>query len=386
MASFSIDESVAPGFVVKIKVIGVGGGGGNMIDYIIREEMNQSEGMDQVEFLSANTDAQALSKSKAYNKIQLGERRSAGLGAGAKPEVGRESAEESYDQITKVLDGANLVFIAAGFGGGTGTGAAPIIARAAKEIGALTIGVVTTPFKHEMQKRMRVALDGIKELRKECDSVIVIPNEKLRSLSSGLGIKDGFKIVDSVLANGVSGMCGLLLQSGESDINVDFNDIRTAMSFRGTSLLGLGQASGENAAQEAVKNAIQSPLLEDIDIKGAKAIVINFKMNPNHLGDDVYTALDYISEIVGDSGDTEVFWGTFTDNKIQEDLVEVTIIATGINDKEEEKIEAKPEPKQVQKTGTDDLFGSYMNYQPNNVKMANFDDLDMPAIKRRMKD
>lgn len=384
--NFTIEEARNSTFDVKIKVIGVGGGGGNMIDHIVRQGITELNGLEEVELLSANTDAQALAHSKANTIIQLGERTSAGLGAGAKPEVGKKSAEESYEEIKKHLDGANLVFISAGFGGGTGTGAAPIIARAAKEINALTIAVVTTPFKIEMKKRMNVALEGLKELRKECDSIIIIPNEKLRGIApKGIGVKDAFKIVDEVLADAVSGMCAVILKSGESDINVDFNDVRTAMGYRGSSLLGMGKAAGDGSAQEAVKNAIQSPLLADIDIKGAKAIIANFKMHPNHPFDDVQEALDYITDIVGDDGDTDVFWGTWTDSKMEEDFTEVTIIATGLGSKEE-KIDPKPQAqKPVFKTGTDDLFSEY--YTPSSKKIDTKEiDFEQPAISRLKQD
>ena len=210
---FTIEEAKRSAFEAKIKVIGVGGGGGNMIDHIVRE--GAIEELENLELISANTDAQALLNSKAHTTIQLGERTSGGLGAGARPEMGKKSAEESYEEITKVLDGANLVFISAGFGGGTGTGAAPVIAKAAKEVGAFTIAIVTTPFKIEMKKRMNTALEGLKELRKECDSIIVIPNEKLRSVAmKGAGIKDAFKIVDEVLSDAVGGMCAVILKSG----------------------------------------------------------------------------------------------------------------------------------------------------------------------------
>ena len=381
---FTIEEAKRSAFEAKIKVIGVGGGGGNMIDHIVRE--GAIEELENLELISANTDAQALINSKAHTTIQLGERTSGGLGAGARPEMGKKSAEESYEEITKVLDGANLVFISAGFGGGTGTGAAPVIAKAAKEVGAFTIAIVTTPFKIEMKKRMNTALEGLKELRKECDSIIVIPNEKLRSVAmKGAGIKDAFKIVDEVLSDAVSGMCAVILKSGESDINIDFNDVKTAMSHRGSSLLCMGKASGEGSAQEAVKNATQSPLLDDIELKGARGLIANCKMHPSHPFDDVYEAMEFLNGLIGDDGeDPDVFFGTWTDSKMPEDAVEVTIIATGLDGKEE-KLD-KPEPQKLQKTGTDDLFSSFYSTSPSRKVDLDKVDLDQPAYIRRQQD
>lgn len=387
MSGFSIEEkgNIAS-FGAKIKVVGVGGGGGNMINHIVREGINKLEGMENVEFYAANTDAQALQKSLADDVIQLGEHKTRGLGAGQKPEVGMEAAKESFNQIKTMLEGSDIVFIAAGFGGGTGTGAAPVIVQAAKEVDALTVAIVTTPFKFELAKRMKLACEGLEELRKECDSIIVIPNEKLRGITGKkIGFKDNFKIVDAVLADAVSGMCNVILKNGEGDINLDFNDVKTAMSHRGRSLFGTGRAQGENSAQEALKSAIQSPLLEDVDIKGAKGMLVNFHFHPDHEGDDIYSAMDLVQEMLGHDESIDMFFGTLTDESMPEDTVEVTLIATGISDIEEEKIDdPKPEPKPAQRTGTDDLFADY--YGPSKpMRDPKVDDLDSPAlVVRRM--
>lgn len=391
MSAFSIEEGNTIAFDVKIKVIGVGGGGGNAINHIIREGINKLSGMDRVDLLAANTDAQALIKSQAYTTLQLGEKRTKGLGAGMRPEVGRESAEESYEQIKAMLDDAKIVFIASGFGGGTGTGAAPIVARAAKDIGALTIAVVTTPFHSEGKRRMRLAQEGIVELKKECDSIVIIPNEKLLAIAGkNVGFKDSFKIVDAVLANAVSGMSSVILESGDGDINVDFADVCTAMSHRGLSLLGVGQATGEDSAQEAIKCAIQSPLLDNIDIKGAKGVLANFRFHPAHPQGDIHEAMGLLRDTVDDDGEVDIFFGTITDENMQVDLVEVTVIATGFADKEEEKIDPTPQqikPIPTQKTGTDDLFADfYHKPAPRPNIRPNSDDLDAPSFKRFMLD
>ncbi|EAI8101461.1 cell division protein FtsZ, partial [Campylobacter coli] len=231
----------------KIKVIGCGGGGGNMINHMVKM------GLNDLDLIAANTDAQAISNSLAKTKIQLGEKKTKGLGAGMLPEVGAESARESFEEIKASLSQSDIVFIASGFGGGTGTGATPVIAQAAKEIGALTVSVVTMPFAFEGKQRKKLAENGLLELKKESDSILVIQNEKLLSIiDKKAGIKDAFKLVDDILARAVKGMVSILLDNG--DINVDFADVRTIMSHRGLALMGVGSASGENAIEEALSN------------------------------------------------------------------------------------------------------------------------------------
>lgn len=262
----------------RIKVIGVGGGGSNMISHLIAGGSHED-----IELAIANTDAQALNASPAPIKIQLGARLTKGLGAGMQPETGRNAAIESFEDIKALLSGTDIVFISAGLGGGTGTGAAPIIAQAAKEAGALTISIVTKPFKFEGSKRSKLAEQGLAELKKESDSIVVIPNDKLLSIvDKNLGIKESFKIVDDVLARAVNGMSGIILNHGENDINVDFADVRTVMSHRGLALMGIGESSGNNAAYEAIKNAIESPLFDNMSINGAMGVLVHFYIHPDY--------------------------------------------------------------------------------------------------------
>ncbi len=315
----------------KIKVIGVGGGGGNMVNHMI------SEGVGDIELIVANTDAQALGNSNASKKIQLGERETKGLGAGMKPEVGKNSALESFNDIKDALEGSDMVFIASGFGGGTGTGAAPIVAQAAKEIGALTISVVTKPFGFEGRKRARLADIGIEELRKESDSIVVIPNDKLLSIvDKDLGVKDSFKLVDNILSRAVSGMSAVVLSSGDNDINVDFADIQTIMSHKGMAILGVGESEGDESAVEAVKNAIESPLLDNLSINGAMGVLVHFNIHPNFPLTQVQNAMD----IIYDSADEEadVIFGTTTNDEMQEHQVKITIVATGFAQEGEKTI------------------------------------------------
>jgi len=306
----------------RIKVIGVGGGGGNMINHMSK---SNTSGID---LIVANTDAQVLEKSLADVKLQLGVKLTKGLGAGMKPEVGRESALESYEDIKNVLSGADIVFVATGLGGGTGTGAAPIVAQAAREIGALTIAVVTKPFKMEGRKRSKLADHGLSELKKESDSIVVIPNEKLLSLvDKNLGIKDSFKMVDEVLSRAVSGTSGIILSSGEDDINVDFADLQTVMSHRGLALMGVGEAQGDRSAFDAVKKAIDSPLLDNVTIDGAMGVLVHFHINPAY----PLTAINEAMEIAYESADedADVIFGTTTDEDMDVNSVRITIVATG---------------------------------------------------------
>ena len=324
MKCFSVEENSSV-YGAKMKVIGVGGGGGNMINHMIREGFVY----DKVELIVANTDAQALDKSEAKTRIQLGETKVKGLGAGGKPEVGKESAEESYDEIKNQLDYADIVFIGSGFGGGTGTGAAPVVARAAKENKSLTIGIVTTPFAFEGLKRMKQAKAGIEELKKECDSIIVIPNEKLLSLVNPkeAGIKDCFKLVDNVLMRAVNGMVSVIMNSGKSDVNVDFADVKTVMSHRGIAIMGVGVSEGDEAVNEALKDALQSPLLDDISIDGAMGVLVHFRINTKCSLLEISKAMTMVQAAASDEAD--IIFGTTTDESIENNRVEVTLIATG---------------------------------------------------------
>ena len=306
----------------QIKVIGVGGGGGNMINHMI------SKGVGEIELIAANTDAQALETSMATTKIQLGERKTRGLGAGMKPDVGKNAALESFEDIKESLEGADIVFISTGMGGGTGTGATPIVAQAAKEVGALTVSVVTKPFSFEGRKRTKLADMGIEELKKESDSIVVIPNDKLLSIvDKNLGIKESFKLVDDILARAVGGMSAVVLSHGASDINLDFADVKTVMSHQGMAILGVGEADGDEAAVEAIKNAIESPLLDNLSINGAMGVLVHFHINPNFPLTQIQAAMDIIYDSADE--DADVIFGTTTNESFGEHEVKITIVATG---------------------------------------------------------
>ncbi len=328
---FSIEEVLQEELNgAKIKVIGVGGGGGNMVNHMIKN------GVQGIEMIVANTDAQVLEKSLCENRIQLGTKLTKGLGAGMVPEIGRESALENADELRKYLDGADIVFIAAGLGGGTGTGASPVIAQIAKEIGALTISVVTKPFSFEGGKRERLARQGLDELKKESDSIVVIPNDKLLSIvDNNLGLKESFKIVDEVLARAVIGTSGIILSSGDNDINLDFADLRTVMSHKGLALMGMGQADGDKSAYEAIRNAIESPLLDDVSIKGAMGVLVHFNLHPNYPLKEITNAMEVVRENA--DPDASVIMGTTTDSSLPDTFVKITLIATGFERYEEDR-------------------------------------------------
>ena len=329
MNGFTIEENKGV-YGAKMKVIGVGGGGGNMINHMIRE------GYDRIDLLVANTDSQALENSLAKTKILLGEKTAKTLGAGMDPTVGKDSAEESFDILKDALEYSDIVFVASGLGGGTGTGASPVVARAAKENKALTIGVVTTPFKFEGKKRASLAQTGINELKKVCDSILVIPNQKLLSLiDKKAGIKESFKMVDDVLARAVGGMSSIILDSGDSDINLDFADVKKIMSHRGLALMGVGASEGEDAPKEAIQDAIQSPLLDDMSINGAMGVLIHFKIHPDCSLLEISEAVSLVEEAAHDNAD--IIFGTTTDASIENNRVEVTLIATGFEETSEKK-------------------------------------------------
>lgn len=311
--------------LAKIKVFGVGGGGGNAVQHMI------TEGLENVDFICANTDAQALNKSTAENKIQLGPQLTKGLGAGARPEIGQKAAEESKAEIEQYLEHADMIFVTAGMGGGTGTGAAPIIAKLAKERGILTVGVVTTPFTAYEGRRVAAAEKGIEELRKYVDSLITVPNDRLRSIApKKMPAKDVLLKANSVLLSAVRGVTDVIMKPGF--INLDFADIKTAMSQQGTALMGEGTASGPDRALEAVKQAVCSPLLEDIDITSAKALLLN--VTAAELGFDEFEEVnEFIKNIMVASGNenAEIFIGLVDDLAMGDDL-RVTVIATGISE------------------------------------------------------
>ena len=379
MSNFTVEENKSI-YGAKIKVVGVGGGGGNMVNHIIRVNPNLN-----IDLIVANTDAKALENSLAHTKIQLGEKTTKGLGAGMRPEVGKAAAEESYDEVKSALETSDIVFIGTGLGGGTGTGAAPVVAQAAKDIGALTVAVVTMPFMFEGKKRRKLADCGLEELRIESDSIVVIPNDKLLTLiDKNAGIKESFEMVDEVLARAVNGMSTIVLDSGKSDINLDFADVRTIMSHRGLALMGVGEANGEDAAQEAIKNAIQSPLLDNMTINGAFGILVHFRISPSCPLTDIYNAMSIIHEAADE--DAEIIFGTTTDDKIEDNKVEVTIIATGFQGSQQEV--EKNEDAQV--SNTNDIIKKERILRLKKVS-GGFDEdymaqLDVPSFMRHQMD
>lgn len=321
MEPFLVEEACSVNGA-RIVAVGVGGGGGNMIGHMIKE------GVTGIEMIMINTDAQALKETIGASTIQIGVKLTKGLGAGMKPEIGKESALENYDEIKKALEGADIVFISAGLGGGTGTGAAPVIAKIAKEVDALTVSIVTKPFMFEAPKRQKLAKEGLEELKNESDSIVVIPNDKLLSIiDRKLGIKDSFKIVDGVLAQAVSGTAGVILSTGSNDINLDFADLKTVMSHKGMALMGVGEHEGENAAYEAIKAAIESPLLDNVSINGAMGVLVHFHMHPNFPMLETSEAMIVVQESAHE--DADVIFGTSTDDSLPENYVKITIIATG---------------------------------------------------------
>ena len=304
----------------RISVIGVGGAGGNAIANMIEAEV---QGVD---FLVANTDAQALNHSPAERRIQLGLRITQGLGAGSRPEIGRAAAEETHEQIEKALEGAHMCFIAAGMGGGTGTGAAPVIAKAARDRGILTVGVVTKPFSFEGSRRMRSADAGIEELQKHVDTLIVIPNQNLFLIANpNTTFKEAFKMADEVLQQGVRGITDLMVMPGL--INLDFADVRSVMGEMGKAMMGTGEAAGDNRAIEAAEKAIANPLLDGVSMKGAKGVIVSITGGEDMRLMEVDEAANHIRELV--DPDANIIWGSAFNNNL-EGKIRVSVVATGI--------------------------------------------------------
>jgi len=304
----------------RISVIGVGGAGGNAIANMIRSDVQG------VQFLVANTDAQALNASEADARIQLGLKITQGLGAGSRPEIGRAAAEETLDEIERALDGAHMCFIAAGMGGGTGTGAAPVIAKAARDKGILTVGVVTKPFAFEGTRRTRAADSGIEELQKHVDTLIVIPNQNLfRLATSETTFKEAFEMADEVLQQGVRGITDLMVMPGL--INLDFADVRSVMGEMGKAMMGTGEASGDNRAIEAAEKAISNPLLDGVSMKGAKGVIISITGGEDMRLMEVDEAASHIKELV--DPDANIIWGSAFNNDLG-GKIRVSVVATGI--------------------------------------------------------
>jgi cell division protein FtsZ len=316
VVTFSIVDNESQ---AKMRVVGVGGAGGNAVNRMIEA------GLGGVEFLAVNTDAQVLELSQANRKIQIGTNLTRGLGAGADPDVGRRAIEESRDQMAEELAGSDMVFVTAGMGGGTGTGAAPMVAEIAKEAGALTVGIVTKPFAMEGQQKMRNADAGIDALKEAVDTLIVIPNQRLLAVSSKeTTLKDAFRTADDVLHQATRGISDLITIPGE--VNLDFNDVRTVMLQGGDALMGTGGSVGENRAVEAAAKAIKSPLLEDVSITGAKGVLVNISAGSDLKLFEVNDAVTVITEAAGP--DAHVIWGTVLDDTLGDEL-RVTVIATG---------------------------------------------------------
>ena len=316
-------NEILPSQNAKIEVIGVGGGGSNAVNRMIDSDL------EGVSFRVLNTDAQALLQSSANQRVQLGQNLTRGLGAGGNPSIGQKAAEESREELQQSLDGADLVFIAAGMGGGTGTGAAPVVAEIAKQTGALTVGIVTKPFSFEGKRRMRQAEEGIARLAENVDTLIVIPNDRLKDIISGAPLKEAFKNADDVLRMGVKGISDIITCPGE--VNVDFADIRSVMTEAGTALLGIGISSGRSRALEAAQAAISCPLLEAGRINGAKGCVINIAGGRDMTLEDVNSASEVISDLV--DPEANIIVGTAIDDSMEGEI-QVTVIATGFDTKE----------------------------------------------------
>ena len=413
MTQVATKESPRQGGAI-IKVIGVGGGGGNAVKNMIDSDIKG------VNFICANTDLQALNKTDVSEKIQLGEKLTKGLGAGADPNVGREAAVESVNAIREAIGDADMVFVTAGMGGGTGTGAAPVVAQAAKEMGALTVGVVTKPFSWEGPKRMRAAESGLDDFRQHVDCLIVIPNDRLLVYASkNAPFSEMLKHANDVLRDAVKGISEVITGSGA--INLDFADVKTTMAETGLALMGTGRATGENRAREAAERAIRSPLLEDVHLDTAKAVLYNITSSMNVTGEEIQEIGNIIHDAVPE--DAKINFGVVFDDKIGEDI-QVTVIATGISEHEDVDNSFDPAPakimdfpnksqtqpssgvitsqpsrgtrNRVQKVNSNnDLQGSLLNPQPPTVNSPNSHhnsssawvnpNSDLPAYVRKKK-
>ena len=369
-----------------IKVVGVGGGGGNAVEHMVEQNL------DGVDFICANTDAQALKNSSARTTIQIGTNITKGLGAGANPEIGREAALEDRERIQELLEGADMVFITAGMGGGTGTGGAPIVAQVAREMGILTVAVVTRPFSFEGKKRTDIAADGIDELKSYVDSLITIPNEKLLSvLGKNVSLLDAFKAGNDVLLGAVQGIAELITRPGL--INVDFADVRTVMSEMGMAMMGSGKATGENRAREAAEAAIASPLLEDVNLSGARGILVNVTAGMDMSIGEFEEVGNTVKEFASDNATVVV--GTVIDPEMSGEL-RVTVVATGLGQEKAGMKAEQPLKVVVDKTSNGDVdYGQLDKPTVIRNKVAGdrysetesgMDYLDIPAFLRRQAD
>ncbi len=370
--AFELDHEQEP--VARIKVVGAGGAGGNAIRRMI------DSGLSRVEFIAVNTDEQVLHKSSATTQICVGSTVTRGLGAGGRPEIGRQAVEEDRERVASALAGADMVFITAGMGGGTGTGSSPIIAELAREIGALTVGVVTTPFLFEGRKRISRAQDGLRELRENVDTLIVISNQRLLQVLPGkTPINEAFREADNVLRQAVQGITDIILVPGL--VNLDFADVRTVMSHRGNATMGTGIGTGNDRARRAAQEAISSPLLEDVSIGGAKGVLVNISAGPALSQDDISEVMEVINGAAGDESDT--YFGVVLDDTMPEDEIRITLIATGFENGSVDDVEtpvAKPDtrqPKQEQSIRQSD--------RPASPPVSRIGDItSIPAFQRRV--
>ena len=352
---------------VRIKVIGVGGAGCNAVNTMI------TSGLARVDFIAANTDLQALDRSRAAYKVQLGPERTRGLGAGAKPEIGKESALESKDQIRECLEGADMVFVTAGMGGGTGTGAAPIVASIARELGILTVGVVTKPFSYEGHRRMTHADEGIRDLRRHVDTLLIIPNQRLLGIvDKATPLLEAFKVADDVLRQAIQGIADVITTTGH--VNVDFADVRTVMSHTGRAVMGMGVSRGTNRAIEAAQKAICSPLLEEGSVEGARGVLLNITGGPNMSLHEIEEAASIIQQTA--DPEANIIVGQVINPDMGDDLV-VTVIATGFERDEQ------PVPVAVAATRTARATQAAMNGIGAAVAERPRKDLDRPTFLRR---
>ena len=371
MMDFDDENITMKDGTATIKVIGVGGAGNNAVNRML------DLGIKNVDFIAVNTDRQALQKSKANTKIQIGEKITRGLGAGANPDIGAQSAEESKQELTEVLRGADMVFVTAGMGGGTGTGAAPTVAGLAKEMGILTIGVVTKPFTFEGKKRLAQAERGIESLKGKVDTLIVIPNDKLlQVIDRKTSMAEAFMMADDILRQGVQGISDLITVTGA--INLDFADVKTIMQNTGMAHMGIGFASGENKAEDAAKQAIQSPLLETT-IEGARGVIINVTGGIDLGLQEVNTAAELIQRSV--DPEANIIFGTVVDESMN-DEIQITVIATGFEDQNEVSGVGKRADNIISKTWGDKKISSIPSSQDLNNSQ---NDLDIPSFLRKNK-
>lgn len=372
-SSDNMEQQPAPGInPAKIKVIGVGGGGGNAVNRMIKS------GLTGVEFWLMNTDLQVLNYAACKNKIQLGSKLTNGLGAGGEPQVGEKAAEEAQQEITSAIEGADMVFVTAGMGGGTGTGAAPVVAKIAKDLGILTIGVVTKPFSFEGKRRANQAQQGLEKLRESVDALIVIPNDKLLDVvDRRVSLQESFIVVDEVLLRGVQGISDIITIPGL--INVDFADVKSVMAASGSALMGIGRGTGEGRAIEAAKIAINSQLLET-SINGASGVIVNITGGPDMTLHEVTDATNIINDAVLD--DARVIIGAVVDDNIQGEI-QITVIATGFELKSQVRVEEKVENRSI--SAAEFFSGAFNNQQqqPKPAPMSSFSDIQIPDFLRK---